>query len=143
MSKCLKSRLMSVVLSIAALSHPAGLSLVVALFVLLLRLSANGQTPQKPNTDSALDNRMRSNATVDPLSLGLQLSINLGSYPGRDGLALPITMSYSSHLWGIHHVTTEKCGMSPYWVYYHRYRPEYGRGSLGGWTAPLGVAVAP
>ena len=73
MSKCLKSRLMS-----------------VASFVLLLSLSAHAQTPQQPNTDSALDNRMRSNATIDPLSLNLQLSINLGSYPGRDGLALSL-----------------------------------------------------
>ena len=112
----------------------------VALFVLLLSLSANAQTPQKPNTDSALDNRMRSGATVDPLSLSLQLSINLGSYPGRDGLALPITMNYSSHLWGIHHVTTDKCGGFPPWTYYHRYRPEYGRGSMAGWTSPLGMS---
>ena len=140
MSKCLKSRLMSVALFSEAISLPAGLSMVVALFVLLLSLSANAQTPQKPNTDSSLDNRMRSDATVDPLTLSLQLSINLGSYPGRDGLALPITMNYSSHLWGIHHVTTEKCGMSPSWVYYHRYRPEYGRGSMAGWTSPLGMS---
>ena len=113
---------------------------MVALFVLLLSLSANAQTPQKPNTDSALDNRMRSAATVDPVSMSLQLSINLGSYPGRDGLALPLTMSYSSRLWGIRNVTTEKCGMSPNWVYYHRYRPEYGRGSMAGWTSPLGMS---
>src|ERR1044072_7608820 len=112
MSKCLRSRLMSVALVSRAISLAAVLSIVVAFFVLLLNLSANAQTPQKPNTDSALDNRMRSDATVDPLSLGLQLSINLGSYPGRDGLALPIMMSYSSRLWGIHHVTTEKCGMN-------------------------------
>ncbi|HEY0723643.1 MAG TPA: hypothetical protein VGD41_06640, partial [Pyrinomonadaceae bacterium] len=139
MSKCLKSRLMSVAFS-AAISLPTGLSIVVALFVLLLSLSANAQTPQKPNTDSALDNRMRSDATVDPLSMSLQLSINLGSYPGREGLALPITMSYSSRLWGVRHVTTEKCGMSPLWVYYQRYRPEYGRGSMAGWTSPLGMS---
>jgi hypothetical protein len=106
----------------------------------LLSLSANAQTPQKPNTDSALDNRMRSDATVDPLTLSLQLSINLGSYPGRDGLALPITMNYSSHVWGIHHITTDKCGMSPDWMYYQLYRPEYGRGSMAGWTSPLGMS---
>ncbi|MDQ1639477.1 MAG: hypothetical protein QOF62_2816, partial [Pyrinomonadaceae bacterium] len=110
----------------------------------LLSLSANAQTPQKPNTDSALDNRMRSDATVDPLSLSLQLSINLGSYPGRDGLALPITMSYSSRLWGIDpHVTTDRCGgFGPPWTYYQRYRPEYGRGSMAGWTSPLGMSDA-
>jgi len=73
MSKCLKSRLLSVALFSAAISLPAGLSMVVALFVLLLSLSANAQTPQKPNTDSALDNRMRSDATVDPLSLSLDI----------------------------------------------------------------------
>jgi hypothetical protein len=132
MSKCLKSR--------AAISLLAGPSIVVALFVLLLSLSANAQTPQKPNTDSALDNRLRSDATVDPVSKSLQLSINLGSYPGRDGLALPITMSYSSRLWGIHHVTTDKCGGFPPWTYYHRYRPEYSRGSMAGWTSPLGMS---
>ena len=83
---------------------------------------------------------MRSAATVDPITLSLQLSINLGSYPGRDGLALPITMNYSSHLWGIHHITTNKCGMSPDWMYYQLYRPEYGRGSMAGWTSPLGMS---
>jgi hypothetical protein len=83
---------------------------------------------------------MRSHATVDPLSLSLQFSINLGSYPGRDGLALPITMSYSSRLWGIRHVTTDKCGGFPPWTYYQRYRPEYGRGSMAGWTSPLGMS---
>lgn len=142
MSKCLGSRLMSVALFSAAISLPAGLSILVALFVLLLSPSANAQTPQQPNTDSALDNRMRSDATVDPLSKSLQLSINLGSYPGRNGLVLPLTMSYSSRLWGIHHVTTDKCGQSPDWVYYHRYRPEYGRGSMAGWTSPLGMSDA-
>src|ERR1044072_640068 len=106
----------------------------------LLSLAGNAQTPQKPNTDSSLDNRMRSGATVDPLTLSLQLSINLGSYPGRDGLVLPITMSYSSHLWGIHHVTTDGCGGFPPWTYYQRYRPEYGRGSMAGWTSPLGMS---
>src|ERR1051326_3449487 len=140
MSKCLKSRLMSLALFSAAISPAAGLSIVLALFVLLLSLSANAQTPQKPNTDSSLDNRMRSDATVDPLTLSLQLSINLGSYPGRDGLVLPITMNYSSHVWGIHHVTTDTCGGFPPWTYYQRYRPEYGRGSMAGWTSPLGMS---
>jgi len=140
MSKCLKSHLMSLALFSAAISPAAALSIGAALFVLLLSLSTNAQTPQKPNTDSALDNRMRSGATVDPMSMSLQLSISLGSYPGRDGLALPITMNYSSRLWGIHHVTTEKCGMNPLWVYYQRYRPEYGRGSMAAWTSPLGMS---
>src|SRR5678810_369213 len=126
MPKCAKSRLRSLALFTAAISLPARLSIVVALFVLLLSLSAKAQTPQKPNTDSALDNRMRSDATVDPVSMSLQLSLNLGSYPGRDGLALPITMRYSSRLWGIRHVATEKCGGFPPWTYYQRYRPEYG-----------------
>ena len=53
MSKSLKSRLMSVALFGAAISLPTGLSIVVALFMLLLSLSANAQTPQKPNTDSS------------------------------------------------------------------------------------------
>src|SRR3569832_1854731 len=112
MSKRLKSRLMSVALFSATISLRAGLSIVVALFVLLLSLSANAQPPQQPNTDSALDNRMRSEATVNPLSKSLQISINLGSYPGRNGLALPITMSYSSRLWGGRRGATEGGGRS-------------------------------
>ena len=52
MFKCLKSRLTPVALFSRAISLPAGPSMVVALFVLLLSLSANAQTPQKPNTDS-------------------------------------------------------------------------------------------
>lgn len=62
------------------------------------------QTPPPSNkaayTKNSQDLNRRSSIEVDPSTLGLNISIPLEDYSGR-GIALPISLSYSSKLWRI------------------------------------------
>lgn len=68
---------------------------VIGILVLVLCGSVFGQEDTKNNKDKT----SRSNATVNPTSLGLELSIPLGNVPGRAGSSTPIVLNYSSKLW--------------------------------------------
>jgi len=60
--------------------------------------SVLGQNPA-PNveyTSKAVDLGLRSNLTVNPSTLALEIEIPLGGYAGRAGLNVPIAISYSS-----------------------------------------------
>lgn len=62
-----------------------------------------GQNPA-PNvqyTNKTVDLGLRGNLTVNPSTLGLEIQIPLGSYPGRAGLDVPIAISYSSKVHNI------------------------------------------
>src|SRR5438445_1748807 len=112
--------------------------------ILLLLYAAGlavGQTPKKPNTESSIDSLMRSGATVNSATLGLQMQIPLGSYQGRSGMSMPVMLSYSSKVWSVKHQATEACGPGNHGEneYYQRYTAEYGNGSKSGWTSNLGT----
>jgi hypothetical protein len=64
------------------------------LLVLCIITAAFGQE----KTAMSADQSLRSNARVNPSTLGMELSIPLGGYPGR-GLSVPINLSYSSKVW--------------------------------------------
>jgi hypothetical protein len=85
------------------------------------------------NPQSAVDDRARSQAHVDPATLAMQLQIPLGVYSGRNGMSLPITLQYSSKVWRIKHVRTNPCGGEPN----STYRPEFTKSSAAGWTSSL------
>ena len=44
------------------------------------------------NPQSAVDYRLRTEAHIDPTTGALQFQLNLGNYPGRAGLNLPVTL---------------------------------------------------
>ena len=67
------------------------------LFIAVVLLLPSGLLAQnKQYTKNTPDQTMRSNARVDPSSHALSIQIPLGVYPGRAGLDLPISITYSS-----------------------------------------------
>ena len=85
------------------------------------------------NPQSAIDNRMRTDLRVDPVSHALQFQIPLGQYAGRAGASLPITLYYSSKLWNIKYLNTIQCQDDPGSLYF----AEYAKSSASGWTSSL------
>jgi RHS repeat-associated protein len=69
-------------------------------FSLLLLLAAAGQvfSQEAQETKNKADQMLRSNGTVNPSTLSLEMSIPLGGYQGR-GITLPLGLNYSSKLW--------------------------------------------
>ncbi len=100
-------------------------SITFLFVVLFMSASVFGQDTNNKNNQ---DKTMRSNATVNPTSLGMELSIPLGAMPGRSGNSLPITLSYSSKVWRI---DTFKIFGTEYSY------PKFGDDSDSGWTTSL------
>lgn len=106
--------------------------LVAGIFISLVALFASAQE----KTGMSADQTLRSNARVNPSTLGMELSIPLAAYPGR-GPGASVSLSYSSKLWrladgGIHQpVGSPQCitlGI-----------PQYGELSAAGWTTNAAV----
>jgi hypothetical protein len=55
---------------------------------------------------NALDNRLRRAARVDPVTLTMQLNLNLGTYPGRAGTSEPLVPSYTSKQWEVEYLVS-------------------------------------
>src|SRR5882724_7764699 len=107
-------------------------SFIFCLIVFVSVLTANAQT--MGNAQNNIDSRLRSSARVDPATQAMQLQVSLGSYPGRNGLSVPITVSYSSKVWQIQYQATLT---RPYGEFDSTYQPTYGDGSASGWTSNL------
>jgi RHS repeat-associated protein len=83
------------------------LAFAVILWCGLAPASAAAQASFIPsNAQNAVDYRERTEARVDPATGALQFQIQLGSYKGRGGLDLPVTLYYSSKVWDIRHLGT-------------------------------------
>ncbi|HZH30464.1 MAG TPA: RHS repeat-associated core domain-containing protein [Pyrinomonadaceae bacterium] len=87
----------------------------------------------KQYTENKPDQALRSDARVDPSTLGMSLSVSFGGAPGRAGVSLPISLRYSSKQWRI------KYAMS--WQSYINYntwtRAKFSENSVAGWTSSL------
>jgi RHS repeat-associated protein len=68
--------------------------MALACFVVLSSSSLFAQNVQ--HTENKPDLGLRSDARVDPSTLGMSFSIPLASYPGRAGHTLPVGITYSS-----------------------------------------------
>jgi RHS repeat-associated protein len=106
--------------------------LVVAVACLLcLMPSASAQ--DKQYTENKPDQSLRSDARVDPSTLGLSLGVTLGGTQGRAGTSLPISLRYSSKQWRISYAMS--------WQSYINYntwtRTEFSEKSIAGWTSSL------
>src|SRR5882672_1300366 len=107
--------------------------------------SVLGQNPP-PNiqyTNKAADLGLRGNAKVNSSTLGLELEIPLGSYPGRAGLNLPVILNYSSK---VHRLSYEgynpghfSSSGQPIGDGYAIVIAKYGEHSASGWTSSLGA----
>src|SRR6266446_6351980 len=85
----------------------------ISLLVIFLAVTSFAAAQDIRNPQSAIDNRMRTDLRVDPVSHALQFQIPLGQYPGRGGRSLPITLYYSSKLWNIKYMNTFQCTDDP------------------------------
>ncbi len=103
------------------------------LIAILLVMASSATAQDVRNPQSAIDNRMRTDLRVDPVSHALQFQIPLGMYAGRAGASLPITLYYSSKLWNIKYMNTIQCQDDPGSLY----RAEYAKSSASGWTSSL------
>jgi RHS repeat-associated protein len=107
--------------------------LVLLLIATFASFSASAQTIQF--TQNKPDQSLRSDARVDPSTLGMSIQIPLGGYPGRAGSGLPISINYSSKLWRTEYKGTYRSGYatrSQAWA-------DYAEHSAAGWTSSLAV----
>src|SRR5713226_2639294 len=121
--------------------------IVLACLVMLLPFSVLGQNPQ-PNiqyTNKAVDLGLRSDLKVNPSTQALEIGIPLGNYPGRAGLNLPVTLSYSSKVLRLNFEGYNPGAMdqhgNPIGNGYTITAAKYGEHSAAGWTSTLGFPV--
>lgn len=96
---------------------------------------------QSKDTGNKADQNLKSIARVNPSTLAMEMSIPLASYPGRNGNALPVGMSYSSKVWRMKSSAT-------YWyplLYSRQYVtqliPFFAEKSVAGWTSSINFPV--
>src|ERR1044072_482577 len=59
-----------------------------------------GQSPlPMQDTRKASDLNLRSNLRINPSTHAVEFELTLSNYPGRGGLAFPVTLNYSSKVW--------------------------------------------
>lgn len=87
-------------------------------------------------TKNSADQTLRSNGRVNPSSLGMEMDVPLGAYPGR-GINLPLGLSYSSKLWRFQQNRTDYLnnGNQNHYVFIR-----YSEDSASGWSSSLSQA---
>ncbi|MBK8148059.1 MAG: hypothetical protein IPK58_07520 [Acidobacteria bacterium] len=78
--------------------------LLRAIFGFLLILAAASATlygQYTQNTTDKADQRLKSNARINPSTLAMEFSLPLAVYPGRSGNSFPLALSYSSKVWSM------------------------------------------
>jgi RHS repeat-associated protein len=119
---------------------------VLLLFIACLLLGAARTAAQNIQyTKNSTDAKLRSELTINPATLGLEFQLPIAGYPGRAGLNVPITISYSSKVWRIKYQGYNPGGFSssgqPLGNGYTIVSAEYGEYSHAGWTSSIGVPV--
>ena len=103
-----------------------------ACFLILSPSSLFAQNVQ--HTENKPDLGLRSDARVDPSTLGMSFSIPLASYPGRAGHGLPVAITYSSKALRLAFDNVDSVPISGAitWT-----RVEFAEHSTAGWTSTL------
>lgn len=105
-------------------------------FTLLLIIPPETRCQRERNTDKNPDQVLKGNARVNPSTLAMEMSILLGTYPGRAGISLSNTLNYSSKVWQFREFEagafvnmsgSQGIGVVPF----------YARGTAAGWTSTL------
>jgi hypothetical protein len=111
---------------------------------LLGPLTARAQTapPNVQFTNKAVDLGDRGDLRINPSTLGMEIQIPLGHYPGRAGMSLPVTLNYSSALWRIdynyYNPGQYTSNGTPIGNGYTGVVARYAEHSMSGWTSSLG-----
>lgn len=94
--------------------------------------------PQIENTKNNPDSVLKSGLSVDPATLGFSLRIPLGSYPGRNGVDVPVVINYSSKVWRMRFIDRREYPR-PGEYNGNVLEPLFSEDSLSGWTSSLDV----
>jgi RHS repeat-associated protein len=88
------------------------------------------------HTENKPDQAMKGDFRVDPSTLGMSMTIPLGSYAGRGGLGVPVSLTYSSKLWriGFQNTWESTSGTTYTWT-----DARYAETSASGWTSSLDI----
>ncbi|MDH3492013.1 MAG: hypothetical protein OEM82_00560 [Acidobacteriota bacterium] len=89
------------------------------------------------HTDGNADTVLRGGGGVNPTTLGLELNIPLGNYPGR-GIDVPISINYSSKVWRTEYITMQSRVNNPESCISIN-TLKYSERSAAGWTSSLEV----
>ena len=110
------------------------LSIIIPIIAILLLVSTG--LPQE-KTAISVDQSLKSNGRVNPVSLALEMQIPLAAYPGR-GMGLPVGLSYSSKLWRMSSRISYPNSPNPSGCHSVS-AAEYSETSASGWTSTLSV----
>ncbi len=101
--------------------------------ILALVISSSAIFAQE--NDNTADRALKGSGRVNPSTLAMEISIPLGSYPGR-GINVPISLSYSSKVWRMDSTsqTSTSVGGSPCFTVSE---PRFSEKSASGWTTSL------
>jgi RHS repeat-associated protein len=116
---------------VSSLRQNISFCVVILLAWCIMASSASGQNIK--HTQNNLDSAKRSDFTVDPTTLGLGFQLTITNYPGRAGMSLPVTLSYSSKLWRMN--ARDTYNSFPYSsIPKTRTEAKYAEYSASGWT---------
>lgn len=107
-----------------------------AFFALALTISGSAQTIR--HAENTVDSSLRSSINVDPTTLNMSFSINLGERPGR-GSNIPISLDYSSKTWEI----LFNASYSFEFALFTESFATYADKSVSGWTVNTGAMGVP
>jgi RHS repeat-associated protein len=128
----------------AAISRTPRRLILAVILIAAGQLIASAQTasPNVQFNQKSVDFGDRDGLRVNPNTLALELQIPLGNYPGRAGLNLPVTISYSSKLWRVDFYSYIPgpfgSNGNPIGQGYTRVQARYAEHSSAGWTSSLG-----
>jgi RHS repeat-associated protein len=122
----------------ASRSHrPLAFVLLICCALLLWPTGAPAQSVQ--HTENKPDQALKGDFRVDPSTLGMSVTIPLGSYPGRGGVNLPLSLTYSSKVWRVDFLRTwlSQGTHTPF----NELSPKYAENSVSGWTSSLDIPL--
>jgi RHS repeat-associated protein len=87
------------------------------------------------HTENKPDQVLKGDFRVDLSTLGMGITIPLGSYPGRGGVNLPLSLTYSSKVWRTDFLRTWVSQRSN--IPFNELMAKYAENSVSGWTSSL------
>jgi len=113
--------------------------LLLPLLIACFCLSTEALAQNIQYNNKAVDLGLRSTQRVNPSTRGVEFEIPLGHYRGRGGFDVPITLSYSSKVWGIEFQGFNSGAPPPHQPQaYTIVVARYGDHSVAGWTTTVG-----
>jgi RHS repeat-associated protein len=106
--------------------------------ILILAVCVFAAFGQNTDNKNGADRALHGSGRVNASTLGMEIDIPLGSYPGR-GIDVPINLSYSSKLWRLQSMGNNPIPGGNYSSCKAHYAPFFAEESASGWTSSLAV----